>query len=138
MTGVTYKRLEYCDVGNITIEYPQNKLARFLEDETNYLFVGIKDDSAVAFAYGYGLSRPDGRRMFYIHSVDVKQEYQSNGIGTGLMKYILEYIIDEKKYYKFFVLTDPDNIKACKLYQKFASPYEQVLFAEEITQDNIE
>ena len=36
------------------------------------------------------------------------------------------------KYYKFFVLTEDDNIKACKLYQKYAKRDEQVLFSNEI------
>lgn len=48
------------------------------------------------------------------------------------MEYILEYIRREKKYYKFFVLADTDNVKACKLYQKYAKRDEQVLFSNEI------
>ena len=33
------------------------------------------------------------------------------------MEFTLEYIRKENKYYKFFVLTEDDNIKACKPYQ---------------------
>ena len=76
--------------------------------------------------------RPDGKRMFYIHSVDVIKELQSKGIGTKLMEYTLNYVKKENKYYKFFVLTEEDNIKACKLYQKYAKRDEQVLFSNEI------
>ena len=76
--------------------------------------------------------RPDGRRMFYIHSVDVLPEYQSKGIGTKLIEDTLEYIKSEDKYYKYFVLTEENNIKACKLYQKYANREEQVLFSNNI------
>ena len=43
-----------------------------------------KDDKAIAFLYGYGMLRPDGKRMFYIHSVDVLPEYRKKGIASAL------------------------------------------------------
>ena len=48
------------------------------------------------------------------------------------MEYVLKYIKNENKYYKFFVLTDDTNIRACKLYQKYADKEEQVLFSESL------
>lgn len=132
MENIKYKRLELSDGENIIIEYTKEDLEMFIENKENYFFVGIKDNKAIAFLYGYGMLRPDGRRMFYIHSVDVLPEYQSKGIGTKLMEYTLEYIKAEKKYYKYFVLTEADNIKACKLYQKYANRDEQVLFSNNI------
>lgn len=132
MSDVNYKRLEADDVDNIVTDYPKDDLRKFLENEDNYVFVGMKDHEVIANVYGYGMLRPDGRNMFYIHSVDVLPEYQSNGIGTNLMEHLLEYIRSERKYYKFFVLADTDNEKACKLYQKYAKRDEQVLFSNEI------
>ena len=132
MEEIKYKRLELSDIENIIIEYNKDDLKKFIENKDNYLFVGIKDNKAVAFLYGYGMLRPDGRKMFYIHSVDVLSEYQSKGIGTKLMEYTLEYIKSENKYYKYFVLTEENNIKACKLYQKYANKEEQVLFSNNI------
>lgn len=76
--------------------------------------------------------RPDGKSMFYIHSVDVIPEYQNKGIGTKLMEYVLKYIRDEKRYYKFFVLTEETNIRACKVYQKYADKEGQVLFSKNL------
>lgn len=104
-------------------------IEKFIIDDDNYCFVGILEDKIVAFLYGYGMLRPDGKSMFYIHSVDVLPDYQNNGIGTKLMEYVVNYIKDEGKYYKFFVLTENDNIRACKVYQKFANKEEQVLFS---------
>ena len=104
-------------------------IEKFIIDDDNYCFVGILEDKIVAFLYGYGMLRPDGKSMFYIHSVDVFEDYQNNGIGTQLIDYVLKYVKNENKYYKFFVLAENDNIIACKVYQKFANKEEQILFS---------
>lgn len=132
MEDIQYRRLELGDLENIIIEYNKEDLEKFIGNKENYLLAGIKDNKVIAFLYGYGMLRPDGKRMFYIHSVDVISEYQSKGIGTKLMEFTLDYIKKENKYYKFFVLTEDDNIKACKLYQKYANREEQVLFSNKI------
>ena len=133
MEDIKFERLE--NIENIDISITESKmkdLEKFIENKDNYAFVGIKDDKIIAFLYGYGMLRPDGKSMFYIHSVDVTPECQSKGIGTCLMEFTLDYIKKENKYYKFFVLTEDDNIKACKLYQKYANRDEQVLFSNKI------
>ncbi len=117
MNNMEFKRLEETDAKDMkeiiendnqifNIEY----IKSFIKDTNNYGFIGKIDNKVVAFLYGYGLLRPDGKSMFYIHSVDVIPEYQNKGIGTKLMDYVLKYIIAEKKYYKFWVLTEDDNI----------------------------
>ena len=70
--------------------------------------------------------------MFYIHSVDVISRCQNKGIGTKLMEYVFKYIRNEKKYYNFFILTEDTNIRACKVYEKYADKKEQVLFSEKL------
>lgn len=133
MEVIEFKRLEKIENVDISMTECEGKeLEKFVEDKDNYAFVGFKDNKIIAFLYGYGMLRPDGKNMFYIHSVDVIPEYQSKGIGTKLMEFTLNYIKKENKYYKFFVLTEDDNIKACKLYQKYARRDEQVLFSNEI------
>ena len=117
MDDIKYKRLSLSNLEDIVMEYNKNDLENFLKNKENYLFVGLKDNKVIALLYGYGMLRLDGRKMFYIHSVDVIPEYQNQGIGTEFIDYTLKYIKTEKKYYKYFVLTESDNIKACKLYQ---------------------
>lgn len=107
-------------------------IEKFIIDKDNYCFIGMSENKVVAFLYGYGMLRPNGKSMFYIHSVDVILEYQNKGIGTKLMEYVLKYIRDEKRYYKFFVLTEDENIKACKVYQKYANKEGQVLFCKSL------
>ena len=109
--------------------FSRQDIEKFIIDDDNYCFVGILENKIVAFLYGYGMLRPDGKSMFYIHSVDVFEDYQNNGIGTKLIDYVLNYVKNENKYYKFFVLTENDNIRACKVYQKFANKEEQILFS---------
>lgn len=139
MNNMEFKRLEETDAKDMkeiiendnqifNIEY----IKSFIKDTNNYGFIGKIDNKVVAFLYGYGLLRPDGKSMFYIHSVDVVPEYQNKGIGTKLMDYVLKYIIDEKKYYKFWVLTEDDNIRACKVYQKYANKEGQVMFSKNL------
>ena len=110
-------------------ELSKQDIEKFIIDDDNYCFVGILEDKIVAFLYGYGMLRPDGKSMFYIHSVDVFEDYQNNGIGTKLIDYVLNYVKNENKYYKFFVLAENNNIRACKVYQKFANKEEQILFS---------
>ena len=132
MDDIKYKRLSLSDLEDIVMEYNKNDLENFLKNKENYLFVGLKDNKVIALLYGYGMLRLDGRKMFYIHSVDVIPEYQNQGIGTEFIDYTLKYIKQEKEYYKYFVLADIDNIKACKLYQKYANRDEQVLFSNNL------
>ena len=115
-------------------ELSKQDIERFIIDDDNYCFIGIIENKTVAFLYGYGMLRPDGKSMFYIHSVDVLPDYQNNGIGTKLMEYVLNYIKDEKRYYKFFVLTEDENIRACKVYQRFADKEGQVLFSKSLNE----
>ena len=133
MEKIEFKRLEEIENQDISMtECSIKDLKEFIKNKENYVFVGVKDEKIIAFLYGYGMLRPDGKKMFYIHSVDVILEYQSKGIGTCLMEFTLDYVKKEKKYYKFFVLTEDDNIKACKLYQKYANREKQVLFSNKI------
>ena len=133
MENIKFNRLERIESLDISMtECAIKDVERFINNKENYVFVGIKENRTIAFLYGYGMLRPDGKSMFYIHSVDVISEYQSKGIGTKLMEFSLDYIKKENKYYKFFVLTENDNIKACRLYQKYANRDEQVLFSNKI------
>lgn len=139
MNDIKFERLTLDNIAFINDElimdedkYNIEDLKNFVSNNNNYIFIGRDSDKVVANLYGYGLNRPDGKYMFYIHSVDVLKEYQGKKIGTKLMEYTLNYIKSENKYYKFFVLTEDDNIRACKLYQKYALQKEQVLFSNEL------
>jgi len=98
-------------------KYEKEDLIRFVNDKNSYGFIAKLDNKILGFAYGYTLQRPDGKKDFYLHAIDIMAEYQGNGYGTGLMNYIKEYIktIDCRK---MFLITNRSNVSACKCYEK--------------------
>lgn len=93
-----YKLLEEKDIylmeevlkdDNMTfnIEY----LKKFINTKNTYGFIAKDNNKVVGFAYGYNLERPDGKSMFYLHSIGMLPNYQNNGYGSNLLSYIKEY-----------------------------------------------
>lgn len=103
------------------MEFDLDNLNEFLEDKNNYGFIAKKENKIIGFIYGYSLLKPNGKYMFYVHSVGVLPNYQGKGIGKELFKYMVEYLENEKKSYKYFLLTAEDNIIAQKLYRKYSN-----------------
>lgn len=139
MDNIEFERLDVANIDNINeividdnTKYNKKELEKFIENSNNYIFIGKIKNEVVALLYGYGLKRPDGKNMFYIHSVDVIISYQGKGIGPKLIQYTLDYIKAENKYYKYFVLADVDNERAIKIYEKNAKKKEQFLFNGEV------
>ena len=92
-------------------------LRNFVKGENSYGFIAKEDNKVVGFAYAYTLLRPDGRTMFYLHSIGMLPEYQNQGYGTELMKYIKEFAMNNGCS-EMFVLTDRGNPRACHVYEK--------------------
>jgi ribosomal protein S18 acetylase RimI-like enzyme len=103
------------------MDFDLNNLQKFLNDKNNYGFIAKEENKIIGFIYGYSLLKPNGKYMFYVHSVGVLPNYQGKGIGKELFKYMDEYLVDEKKVYKYFLLTSEDNIIAQKVYRKHSS-----------------
>lgn len=103
------------------MEFDLDNLNEFLEDKNNYGFIAKKENKIIGFIYGYSLLKPNGKYMFYVHSVGVLPNYQGKGIGKELFKYMVEYLENEKKSYKYFLLTAEDNIIAQKLYREYSN-----------------
>ncbi len=94
------------------------KLKIFIKNKNNYGFIIKVDNKVIGFAYAYDLKRPDGQSMFYIHSIGLLPDYQNKGLGSKLMKFILEYA-KENNFSEAFIITDKGNPRACHLYEKF-------------------
>lgn len=119
-----YKLLEKSDlelmldfVDDENTKYNVDELKNFINNESNYGFIAKLDNKIIGFAYGYILLRPDGKKDFYLHAIDIMKEYQGQGYGTEFMNYIKEKI---KKIgcRKMFLITNRSNISACKCYEK--------------------
>lgn len=97
--------------------YKPEQIMAFLRRENAAGFVAADAGKIVGFAYGYRMEKPDGKCIFYLHAIDVMEEYQKRGLGTRLMRFIIE---DTKKTgcSKMFLLTEAENPAACACYEK--------------------
>ncbi len=119
-----YKLLEEQDlelmldfVDDENTKYNIDGLKRFIDENNNFGFIAKTNNKIVGFAFGYILLKPDGRKSFYLHAIDVIPEYQSKGYGTGLISFARDYA-KTIKCYKMFLITNRSNISACKCYEK--------------------
>ena len=92
-------------------------LNNFINDNNAFGFIAKDNNNIVGFAYAYTLLRPDGKTMFYLHSIGMLPDYQNNGYGTKLMQFIKDYSI-KLGCSEIFVITDKGNSRACHLYEK--------------------
>ena len=92
-------------------------LNSFIKDPNSFGFIAKEENTIVGFAYGYTLLRPDGKNMFYLHSIGMLPNYQDKGNGTGLLSYIKDYS-KALGCSEMFVITDKGNPRACHVYEK--------------------
>ncbi len=104
-------------IDDMETEYDTALLTAFLEEKNAYAYIAKEDGIIVGFAYGYVLVRPDGKRDFYLHAIDVMESYQKHGYGTGLMKYINAHS-KSMGCRKMFLITSKSNESACRCYEK--------------------
>ncbi len=96
--------------------YNEEQLNKFINEKNSYGFIAKNESKIIGFAYGYVLFRPDGKKDFYLHAIDINHRFQGNGYGTRLMNFIKDYI-KEIKCRKMFLITNKSNISACKCYE---------------------
>ena len=118
-----YKVLEQQDiklmkyfVDDEKTEYDETLLNAFLEEKNAYGYVAKEDNIIIGFAYGYVLVRPDGLKDFYMHAIDIMEDYQNKGYGTELIKYINAHS-KNIGCRKLFLITNKSNISACRCYE---------------------
>ncbi|MBE5793383.1 MAG: GNAT family N-acetyltransferase [Clostridiales bacterium] len=99
--------------------YQERDIRSFLEKEDAKAFLAVDGvaGEAVGFAYGYTLHRPDGRKDFYLHAIDIEKRMQGRGYGTALIRYIDDWR-KQDGYRKMFLITNKGNPMACKCYEK--------------------
>ena len=107
--------LDFVDDENT--KYSTVDLKEFIDGNNNFGFVAKTDNKIVGFAFGYILLYPDGRKVFYLHAIDVMPEYQGKGYGTGLISFARDYA-KTIKCFKMYLITNRSNISACKCYEK--------------------
>lgn len=107
--------LDFVDDENT--KYSISKLEDFIENKNNYGFIAKLNNKIVGFAFGYILLKPDGRKIFYLDTIDIMPEYQGKGYGTGLISFARDYA-KSIECNKMYLITNKSNISACKCYEK--------------------
>ena len=92
-------------------------LTRFIDDKNAYGFIAKENNKVVGFAYAYRFTRPDGKNMFYLHSIGMLPNYQNRGYGSALLSYIKNYS-KQLGCSEMFVITNKGNPRACHVYEK--------------------
>ena len=99
LSGVEFRRLRAGDIGMVlrmNDDFREGFAARehaerFLADARNWLFAAIEGGRVIGFAYGYELTRLSGARaMLYVHEVGVTEGRQRRGVGSALMRALMD------------------------------------------------
>ena len=73
-----------------------DNLKGFLNDTSSFGFIAKENNKIIGFAYCYTLLRPDGKTMFYLHSIGMLPNYQDKGYGSNyylLLRNILKRLV---------------------------------------------
>lgn len=91
---------------------------QFLSDPKNWIFACLEDKKVIGFTYGYELMRLNSAgNMLYLHEVNVAEAYWRQGIATRILEGV-GTLCALSGICRFFLFTQPDNRKACALYEK--------------------
>ena len=104
-------------VDDVNTKYDIAILKEFLKEKNAYGYIAEHNGKVIGFAYGYVLNEPDGRKIYYLHAIDIMDGWQDQGYGTQLVRFIHE----QSKALgcrKMFLMTDTDNVSACRCYEK--------------------
>jgi GNAT superfamily N-acetyltransferase len=97
--------------------FDAENLRAFFNRPWNYAFGCFVGDKIIGLAYAYDLQRPDGRHMFYLHSIGLLTGYRDKGLGTKFFQHIADYARNNG-FSEIFVITDRGNPRACRIYEK--------------------
>ena len=103
--------------GQSNMVFDIDNLKGFLNDTSSFGFIAKENNKIIGFAYCYTLLRPDGKTMFYLHSIGMLPNYQDKGYGSKLLSFIKEYS-KEIGCSEMFLITDKGNPRACHVYEK--------------------
>jgi GNAT superfamily N-acetyltransferase len=98
-------------------DYTYSYFERCLMNSDSFGFIAKEINKIIGFAYCYTLLRPDGKTMFYLHSIGMLPNYQDKGYGSKLLSFIKEYS-KEIGCSEMFLITDKGNPRACHVYEK--------------------
>ena len=104
-------------IDDVNTKYDETVLKAFLNEKNAYGYIAVEDGKAIGFAYGYVLNEPDGRKIFYLHAIDIMTGYQNLGYGTELVRFVYAHS-KSLGCRKMFLMTNIGNASACRCYEK--------------------
>lgn len=108
-----------------SIIYNEEGIEKFISGKQNLAFIAKLDDRIIGLLYGYILVRLDALRpQFFIYYVGIHLKYQNNGYGSEMVKYAVNYA-QENNFYSTFIITEKDNFRACRVYEKAGGKYDE-------------
>jgi len=106
------------DEHDVGYKHNPEQVKTFLTEEQNIAFVAILNDKVVGCIFGYALTIIDeAEKEFFIYGVDIHPDHHSKGYGTAFMKFVLDWA-KVNGFRESFVMTNRDNVAACRCYEK--------------------
>lgn len=105
-------------------------VAEFLADGRHHLAVAIENGLVIGFASGVHYIHPDKPAEMFINEVGVAPEHQGRGIGTAVMRTLLDHA-KRLGCREAWVLTERSNHAAMRLYASTGGregPPDEVMF----------
>ena len=100
------------------MDFNPRQVEMFLSEKRNIAHVAKLDDTIIGLVCGYSLTRIDGEApQFFIYSADIHPRYQDKGYGSQFVNFVVNWA-RENGYCESWVLTDKDNPRACRVYEK--------------------
>lgn len=93
-----------------------SELVDYISEDKAIVFGAFDDNLLIGFIWGYPRIFFLEKRIF-INALIVDAQYKGNGIGKLLVNKLMEYCKNEKGYYSFDVMTNPNNINALGFYK---------------------
>jgi ribosomal protein S18 acetylase RimI-like enzyme len=88
----------------------------YLCDDRNVVFMAYDGDQPVGFLRGTALDQLKSQhKQMFLYEIAVEERHRRLGIGAGLIESLVRYC-RERNFEEIFVLTDPDNLPAVRLY----------------------
>lgn len=93
--------------------YPDNRSIEKSLNNSNYCVCAFEDNRTIGMSRVVG----DDSFIFFVADVIVLPEYQNQGIGTALMKRIMEFLKENVQEYSYITLMSAKGKEA--FYEKF-------------------
>jgi ribosomal protein S18 acetylase RimI-like enzyme len=111
-------------VRRLATNEPQTAL---LADDRTIFLAAFQAGEPIGFVFGYELPRRHGHpSMLFVYEVEVRAACRGQGVATKLFLE-LERIARARGIHEGFVLTEPDNDPANRLYESLGGTREDVV-----------